>query len=72
MSTQLGMDETEHLRSVTMLEILKTPVIAPKEVTVRMKDHTLWSLILKIVQTKEVVNTAIYGTTSIADSMGKI
>ena len=69
MSTQLGMDKVEHLRSFTMLEI---PVMAPKEVTVRMKDHAMWSSILKITHIKEAINTVICKTTSIADSVDKI
>lgn len=72
MSTQLGMDKAEHLRSVTMLEILETLVMNPKEVTVRMKDHAMWSSILKIVYTKEFVNTVICETTSTANSMAQI
>ena len=66
------MDKVEHLRLVTMLEILETPVMAPKKVTVRMEDHAMWSSILKITHAKEAINTTIYWITSIADSVDKI
>ena len=66
------MNKAEHLWSVTMLEIHQKSIMASKEFTMRMEDHVMSSSILKISHTKEAVNTAIYGTTSIADSMDKI
>ena len=46
--------------------------MALKKVIMRMKDHSIWSLNLKLAHTKETIKTVIYRMTSIADSMDKI
>ena len=60
-----GMGKVEPLQSVIMLETL---IMAPKEVTIRMKGHTMWPTILKTCPIIKVVNIAIYAMILIVSS----
>ena len=64
-----GMGEVEPLQSVIMLE---TPIMALKEVAIRMKGHTMWPTILKTCPIMKVANIATYETILIGTSMVRI
>ena len=62
------MDEDEPLRSVIMLE---TPIMAPKEVTMKMKGHTTCPKILRIYPIMKVAYIGTYDTILIVASVVK-
>ena len=62
------MGEVEPQQLVIMLE---TQIMAPKEVTMRTKGHTMWSKILRICPIMKVANIATYETILIVTSVVK-
>ena len=69
MNILLKMGEVEPLQLVI---VLKTPIMASKEVAMRMKGHTMWLTILKTYPITKATNTVTYKMTLIVASMIKI
>ena len=63
------MGEVEPLQLVIMLE---TPIMASKEVAMKMKGHTMWPTILRICHIMKVANIVTYETILIVASVVKI
>ena len=69
MTILMGIGEVEPLQLVIMLE---TPIMALKEVTMRMKGHTMWLTILKTCPIMKVANIATYEMILIVTSTVRI
>ena len=69
MNILLRVGEVGPLQSVIMLE---TPIMALKEVAMRMKGHTMWLTILKTYLITKATNTVTYQMTLIVTSMVRI
>ena len=63
------MDEVGPLKLVIVLETLITPIMAPKEITMRMKGHAMWQTILKTSPIIKVANIATNKTILIVGSV---
>ena len=64
----LEMGEAEPQQLVIVPE---TPIVALKEVTTRMKGHTMWLTILRIYPTAKIADIATYETILIVASVVK-